>query len=96
MKESVEVTILGQPYVVRSAESAEEVRRVASFVNDRLNEVMTSGRSADTLASAILALMNVSGRLLRQQEAVAQGGDEDVNRRLRSLLERLDDQSGGQ
>jgi len=96
LKQSVEVTILGQPYVVRSAESAEEVRRVASFVNDRLHEVMASGRSADTLASAILALMNVSGRLLRQQETAARIGDEDVNRRLRSLLERLDDQFGGQ
>ncbi len=96
MKQSVEVTILGQPYVVRSAESAEEVRRIASFVNDRLNEVMASGRSADTLASAILALMNVSGLLLRQQEVAAHGGDEDVNRRLRILLERLDDQSAGQ
>ncbi|MDX9708870.1 MAG: cell division protein ZapA [Trichloromonas sp.] len=96
MKQSVEVTILGQPFVVRSTEPAEEVRRVASFVNDRLNEVMASGRSADTLASAILALMNVSGRLLRQQEEAARGGDEDVNRRLCILLERLDDQSGGQ
>ena len=95
MKQSVEVTILGQPFVVRSTESAEEVLRIASFVNDRLDEVMASGRSADTLASAILALMNVSGRLLRQQETVAQSGDEDVNRRLRILLERLDDQSAG-
>ena len=96
MKQSVEVTILGQPYVVRSTESVEEVRRIASFVNDRLNEVMASGRSADTLASAILALMNVSGRLLRQQETDALCGDEDVNRRLRILLQRLDDQSAGQ
>lgn len=96
MKQSVEVTILGQPYVVRSAEPAEEVRRVASFVNDRLNEVMASGRSADTLAGAILALMNVSGLLLQQQEVAARTGDEDVNRRLRILLERLDNLSAGQ
>ncbi len=96
MKQSVEVTILGQPYVIRSAEPVEEVRRVAAYVNDRLTEVMTASRSADTLAAAILTLMNVSGHLLRQQELVAREGDEGINRRLRVMLEQLEDFSFGQ
>lgn len=91
MKQAVEVTILGQQYTVRSAAHPDEVRRVARFVNDKLNEVQMGSRSADTLGSAILALMNVSGLYLRQQAREAQESDPEVGERLRRLLARIDE-----
>lgn len=87
MKQAVQVTILGQQYTVRSAASAEEVQRVADFVNRQVAEV-TASKSVDTLNSAILTLMNIGGAYLRLQETVAerQQGEE----RLQLLLQRLE------
>lgn len=94
MKQVVEVTILGQPYTVRSAASPDEVRRVARFVNGKIDEAVAASRSADTLGNAILALMNVSGLFLRQQgQAIQENGAEvaEVCGRLRNLLARIDE-----
>ncbi len=87
MKHAVQVTILGQQYTVRSAASAEEVQRVADFVNRQVAEV-TASKSVDTLNSAILTLMNIGGAYLRLEDAAAerQQGEE----RLQLLLQRLE------
>lgn len=87
MKHAVQVTILGQQYTVKSAASPEEVQRVADFVNCQVAEV-TASKSADTLNSAILTLMNIGGAYLRLQDTVAER--QQVEGRLQELLQRLE------
>ena len=89
MKHSVQVTILGQQYTVRSEASAEEVREVAAFVNDKISEVLTARKTADTLDAAVLALLNVAGAYLRLQNE-RPVCDEGTEERLRHLLGRLE------
>lgn len=89
MKQAVQVTILGQQYTVKSEASAEEVRRVAEFVNSQISEVAAS-KAVDTLNTAVLALMNVGGAYLRLQDK-AGAAERDLRERLKRLLARLDD-----
>jgi len=90
----VQVTILGQTFALRSDASAEEVQRVADFVNEQINLVATQGRSADSLNIALLALFNVAGSYLRQSEP-ATGGQHELTERLGRLLQRVEDAVSG-
>jgi cell division protein ZapA len=88
VKRTVQVTLAGKEYTIRSEASAEEIRRVATFVNDQISEVASGGVTVDSLGSAVLALMNVSGAYLRLREE--KHLDAESVERLRRLAERLD------
>ena len=80
----LQVVILGQTFTLRSDAPAEEVQRIAAFVNERIGEVAAQGRSADSLNVALLALLNVSGAYLRQA-----GQEQDEQHEACARLERL-------
>ena len=88
MKQVAEVTILGQQYTFKSDTDPKAIEQVADFVNERIDEVISSGYTADTLGAAVLALMNVAGEYLQLRD-----GNEavQVQQRLEKLLARLED-----
>jgi cell division protein ZapA len=89
MKQSVQVSILGQQFNLRSDAPPEQVHRVARFVEDQIAQVSTSGRAVDSLQAAILALLNVSAAHLGGEPAA--GGGQDVNRQhLSRLIEKIE------
>lgn len=67
MKQSLNISILGQQFHLRSDSSPEQVQRIADFVEEQIREVTASGRVADTLQAAVLALLNVSARYLQRE-----------------------------
>ena len=85
MKQSVQVSILGQQFNLKSEASPEQVHRVARFVEDQIAQVSGSGRAVDSLQAAILALLNVSAAHLDGAPAV----DED-GQRLGRLVEKIE------
>jgi cell division protein ZapA len=95
LKHAVQVSILGQHYTVRSEASPDEVAKVVDFVNEKISEVTATGRIADALNVAVLALLNLAGTHLRLQEERATlvtqpPSDAQADSRLRLLLERLE------
>ena len=80
MKQSVQVSILGQQFNLRSDATPEQVHKVARFVEDQIAQVTSSGRAVDSLQAAILALLNVSAAHL---------GDESSSNNLRVDDQRL-------
>lgn len=84
MKSAVQVTILGQMFAVRSDASAEEVRRGAAFVNEKLSAVTGGLRTADSLHAALLTLLNVAGDYLQLRD-----GGEAAQQELAGRLVRL-------
>jgi cell division protein ZapA len=88
LKEAVQVTILGHEYTIKSDAPAEEVHRVAVFVSERIKEVMTAGKLADSLDGAVLALMNVAGAYLRLRSR--EDGAQEAMSRLEDILRRLE------
>ena len=88
MKQTLQVSILGQHFNLRSDSPPEQVQRVAEFVEAQINEVTSSGRVADTLQAAVLALLNVSARYL--QGDAAPGVTPEAVERLQQLVGRLE------
>ena len=77
MKQSIQVSILGQQFNLRSDASPEQVHRVARFVEDQIAQVSSSGRAVDSLQATILALLNVSAAHLKEEPVVAGSVAED-------------------
>ena len=88
MKQSVQVSILGQQFNLRSDASPEQVHRVARFVEDQIAQVTSSGRAVDTLQAAILALLNVSAAHLAEESSSGSSGVDD--KRLVQLAEKIE------
>lgn len=84
MKNVARVTILGQEYAFKTDAASGEIERIADFVNARIEEVVASGRGADTVGVAVLALMNIAGEYLQLLN-----GDGDKTGNVQSRLERL-------
>lgn len=93
MKQAVQVTILGQQYTVKSSNPAEQIERVAAYVNRQLAQTAASAPTADTLHVTVLTLLNIAGSYLQLQE---QGADPQLQSRLEGLLGRLEDGLAGQ
>ncbi|ORJ55824.1 hypothetical protein B5V00_15160 [Geothermobacter hydrogeniphilus] len=86
VKRATQVTILGQPYTVRSDSTPEQIARVADFVNEQLTAVAQAAPTADTRHITVLTLLNIAGSYLELQ--AEQGGADQ--RRLQDLIERID------
>ena len=88
MKQSLQVSILGQHFNLRSDASPGQVQRIAEFAEGQIQQVMDAGKVADSLQAAILALLNVSARYLQDDEA-GNGSSPDAER-LRLLIGRIE------
>lgn len=88
MKQSIQVSILGQQFNLRSDAPPEQVHRVARFVEDQISQVTSSGRAVDSLQAAMLALLNVSAAHLEGVPAAADSGVD--NQRLSQLVEKIE------
>ncbi len=90
MKQSVKVSLLGQEFHLKSDSSAEEVQRVASFVEEQIAQVTSAGRTVDTMQAAILALFNVSAIHLQGGQAVPASAPEISAEQLKRLADRIE------
>lgn len=91
MKQSVQVTILGQQFNLRSDAPPEQVHRVARFAEEQIGKVTASGRAVDSLQAAILALLNVSAAHLEGGVAEALTAD---SLRIDRLVEKIEKSMG--
>jgi cell division protein ZapA (FtsZ GTPase activity inhibitor) len=89
VKQTLQVSILGQHFNLRSDSSPEQVQKIAEFVEGQIHEVTASGRVADTLQAAVLALLNVSARYLHGGGSV-QSLPPEADGRLRQLVGRIE------
>ncbi|MDI6742987.1 MAG: cell division protein ZapA [Smithella sp.] len=78
MKNSYNITILGQQISVLSDSEDEQVAEVVQYLNKKVDEIMRSGNGLRTLNVAILAALNISEELLKLK---------GVNKELCSKLE---------
>jgi len=88
VKQSVQVSILGQQFNLKSDAPPEQVHRVARFVEDQIAQVTSSGRGVDSLQAAILALLNVSAAHLGDEPAPSNSGVDE--KRLSELVEKIE------
>ena len=91
--DGVKVTIFGREYTLRGEADPDYVEKIASFVDERMNEVAAGSTMTSTAKVAILAAVNIADELFREQqkrlESVASLEDRSVQ-----LLRLLDQEVG--
>lgn len=85
MKRSVEVTIGGQRYLLRSEGDEQHLRRLAQTVNDKLEEVRVLTRNIPPDRLAMLTALNLADELLRERDS-SRALRAEVRRRSQALL----------
>jgi cell division protein ZapA len=89
MKRTVEVSIMGQKFMVRSDSDQEYVERIAQYVNEKIAEITSKSKSIPSLNVAILAAMNIADehmQLKDEKKSVFSG----VEEKLKGMIELID------
>ena len=90
MKHSVQVSIAGHEYPLRTELTPEEARQVADFVNARIDEVAAGARGADSRQQIVLAFLKVAAAYLDKDRH--EGGLlPEVMARIEGLAGRLEE-----
>lgn len=84
MKNSYNITILGQQLSVMSDSGDDQVAEVVQFFNKKVDEILHSGNGLKTLNVAILAALNISEELIRLK-----GVNKELCEQMESRAERL-------
>ncbi|RMF09319.1 MAG: cell division protein ZapA [Candidatus Neomarinimicrobiota bacterium] len=87
----VRVTILGQEYAVKAPTDPDYIRRIADYVNAKMNEVQSAaGPEQNATRIAILAAMNISDELFTVRKE-CENLSRQVDERVTQLMELVDD-----
>ncbi len=92
MAEKIEVRIFGSRYVLRDVGDGEYLRKLAKYVDTRMNELAVKRGNVSALRLAVLTALNISDDLFREQEKKEKLGeiDREIEARTRNLVELLD------
>ncbi len=92
-KKSVAVQIAGHAYRIRSDSDEENLRRIASYVDQAMQRVRDGTGTVDSLDVAVLTCLNLAREILalRERHDDSFGADGD---RLRGLIERVESALG--
>ena len=71
-KQSVRVTILSRPYVLRTAGDPREVERVAASVNELMLTIASRAPNADSTHIAVLACLHLADKLRQLETELGQ------------------------
>ena len=89
MKPVVEVNILEQKLLVKSQEGEEYVKRVADYLNSKIEEVKKNSKAVSTLNVALLAAMNIVDDYFETKERLVKL--EGRAKELSKLIDKLAD-----
>ena len=89
MKPVVEVNILEQKLLVKSQEGEEYVKRVADYLNSKIEEVKKNSKAVSTLNVALLAAMNIADDYFETKERLVKL--EGRAKELSKLIDKLAD-----
>ena len=86
---SIEVYILGQKYTIKGDASEEHIRKLASFVDEKLKEVHNNAPNISPVKASILAALNIADELfkLRDEQEEMDKYIEEKTQRLTALFD---------
>jgi cell division protein ZapA len=90
--ESLEITILGQKYLIKGNSSKEYMRQLADFVDSKIREVYRRSPGTTPLKAAILTALVLSDELhkIRNDHALVTQSMRKVESGTESLLNLID------
>ncbi|MBN1283188.1 MAG: cell division protein ZapA [Proteobacteria bacterium] len=89
MKKTTEISIMGQKFMVKSESNDDYVRRIAGFVDQKIEEVMQSTKSVASLNVAILAAMNIADEYFKFKKD-RDDRIEKAEKKIKDMIELVD------
>jgi cell division protein ZapA len=87
----IEVNIFGHDYTVKTDADAEYIQKIASYVDEKMGEILRSTKTVSTLNVAILAALNIADDFFKEvqkrQELIA-----EVEHRSEEVVKTIDNQ----
>jgi cell division protein ZapA (FtsZ GTPase activity inhibitor) len=68
MGNSFQITIMGQTYHLKGTHDKEYVARVENFLNEQIEQVRSTGATADTFNLMVLVALNLADDCLKKEE----------------------------
>jgi len=89
MKKQIEIKVMGQKFVIRSESSEDYVNQVATFVDQKMNDVVKNSKSVASLNVAILAAMNIADEYLKYRMNKERQHTQ-VEKKIKDVIELID------
>lgn len=91
--ESIRVTIYGDEYSIKGDADIETTKKVAEYVNLKMEEVQNSVTSRDKVKVAVLSALNIAGELLGFKEKCEQylNEYEELQKKARAISRKIDE-----
>jgi len=89
VKRTMEISIMGQKFMIKSDSDDDYVTTVAKFVDQRISEVIQNTKSVASLNVAILAAMNIADEYFKfKRDRKDRFGQ--VEKKVEDLIELID------
>lgn len=88
-KQTVRVTIFGQPYNLRASGDTREIEELASTVDDLMGSIASQTGTSDPSRAAVLACLHLADQLKAAQQELT-GVRERADERARVLCQTLE------
>ncbi len=85
----VKVNIFGQTYSIKGDTSEEYIRELASYVNEKMEEVQKIVSNTNSLQIAILVALNISDEYFQSRKLNTRIGG-DIEEKTREIISMLD------
>ena len=89
MKRTMEISIMGQKFMIKSDSDYDYVTHVAKNVDQKINEVLQNTKSVASLNVAILAAMNIADEYFKFQRDKKERFNK-VEKKIEDLIELID------
>jgi len=86
---AVEVSIMGQKFMVRSESSEDYIQEVSKFVDNKVTEVMHKTNSVASVNVALLAAMNIADEYMKYRQE-KQDRTAKVEKKINDMIELID------
>jgi len=80
---------MGQKFMVRADTDDDYVQKVASYVNEKMQDIIRSTKSVASLNVAILAAMNIADELFKNR-ANSSKSQKIVEQKIQDMIELID------
>jgi cell division protein ZapA len=89
VKKPIEVTIMGQKFMVKSESGDDYVIEIAKYVDRKINEVIQSTKAVASVNVALLAAMNIADEF-RKYRNDKEGRIDKVEKKVKDMIELVD------
>jgi cell division protein ZapA len=89
VKKAIEVSIMGQKFMVRSESDEDYVSRVAGYVDGKVNEVLTNTKSVASVQVALLTAMNIADEFFKYRQVKGDNLNK-IEKKVQDMIELID------